>query len=99
VPVHVSYVTDPACPASWGLEPTRRRLLAEFGDEVAITYVMGDSRRTHRTALTAPHRTHRTAPHHTAECRVIHPWGAQLDTRCAGWDDPGVHVLADEPLG
>jgi predicted DsbA family dithiol-disulfide isomerase len=41
VPVHVSYVTDPACPASWGAEPTHRRLLAEFGDEVAITYVMG----------------------------------------------------------
>jgi predicted DsbA family dithiol-disulfide isomerase len=41
VPVHVLCITDPACPDSWGAEPVRRRLLAEFGDEVAITYVMG----------------------------------------------------------
>jgi predicted DsbA family dithiol-disulfide isomerase len=41
LPVHVLYVTDPACPWSWGAEPALRRLEAEFGDEVRITYVMG----------------------------------------------------------
>ena len=40
MPVHVLYITDPACPASWGAEPTHRRLLTEFGGEVRITYVM-----------------------------------------------------------
>ncbi len=35
------YVTDPACPWSWGAEPVLRRLEAEFGDQVRITYVMG----------------------------------------------------------
>ena len=41
MPVHVLYVTDPACPWSWGAEPAVRRLEAEFGEEVRITYVMG----------------------------------------------------------
>jgi predicted DsbA family dithiol-disulfide isomerase len=41
LPVHVLYVTDPACPWSWGAEPAVRRLEAEFGEEVRITYVMG----------------------------------------------------------
>ena len=41
LPVHVLYVTDPACPWSWGAEPGLRRMQAEFGDEVRITYVMG----------------------------------------------------------
>src|SRR5690606_16520761 len=36
----VCYVTDPACPDSWAAEPVRRRLVAEFGAEVEITYVM-----------------------------------------------------------
>jgi putative protein-disulfide isomerase len=40
VAVHVVCVTDPACPGSWGAEPVRRRLEAEFGAEVSITYVM-----------------------------------------------------------
>jgi putative protein-disulfide isomerase len=40
VAVHVLHVTDPACPASWGAEPERRRLLALFGEQVSITYVM-----------------------------------------------------------
>jgi putative protein-disulfide isomerase len=40
VTVHVLCVTDPACPESWGEEPMRRRLLTQFGDSVAITYVM-----------------------------------------------------------
>ena len=39
--VHVSYFTDPACPWSWAAEPAVRRLLVEFGDDIAVTYVMG----------------------------------------------------------
>jgi len=38
--VSISYVTDPFCPWSWAAEPSWRRLQAEFGDEVAITYVI-----------------------------------------------------------
>lgn len=39
--VHVSYFTDPACPWSWAAEPGLRRMQAEFGADVDITYVMG----------------------------------------------------------
>lgn len=39
--VAVRYYTDPACPWSWGLEPTVRRLMVEFGDDLSWTYVMG----------------------------------------------------------
>jgi predicted DsbA family dithiol-disulfide isomerase len=39
--VHVTYHTDPADPWSWAAEPVVRRILTEFADEVAITYVMG----------------------------------------------------------
>ena len=39
--VHVLYYTDPACPWSWAAEPGLRRLQVEFGDELAITYIMG----------------------------------------------------------
>ena len=39
VPVH--YFTDPACPVSWGHEPTVRRLTVEFGDSLAWKLVMG----------------------------------------------------------
>jgi predicted DsbA family dithiol-disulfide isomerase len=39
--VHVTYYTDPASPACWAVEPVLRRLLARFGDRVAISYVMG----------------------------------------------------------
>jgi putative protein-disulfide isomerase len=35
------YFTDPACAASWAIEPGLRRLQTEFGAEVQITYVMG----------------------------------------------------------
>jgi protein-disulfide isomerase-like protein with CxxC motif len=38
--VSISYVTDPFCPWSWAAEPLWRRLQAEFGDQVAITYVI-----------------------------------------------------------
>ena len=41
MPVHVRYVTDPACARSWGWEPTLRRLELEFEDSIQITYVMG----------------------------------------------------------
>jgi predicted DsbA family dithiol-disulfide isomerase len=41
VPVRLSYHTDPACPVSWTAEPALRRLLVEFGADLAITYVMG----------------------------------------------------------
>ncbi|HSD76537.1 MAG TPA: DsbA family protein [Solirubrobacteraceae bacterium] len=34
-------MTDPADPWSWAAEPAVRRLTVEFGDELAITYVMG----------------------------------------------------------
>lgn len=39
--VRVRYYTDPACPWSWALEPALRRLLLEFGDELALEYVIG----------------------------------------------------------
>jgi putative protein-disulfide isomerase len=39
--VEVRYYTDPACPWSWSLEPTIRRLMVEFGDGLSWTYVMG----------------------------------------------------------
>jgi len=38
--VSIRYVTDPFCPWSWAAEPSWRRLQAEFGDQVAITYVI-----------------------------------------------------------
>jgi putative protein-disulfide isomerase len=41
VPVRARYYTDPACAASWALEPRLRSLLVEFGGNVQITYVMG----------------------------------------------------------
>jgi putative protein-disulfide isomerase len=39
VPVH--YFTDPACPMSWGYEPSVRRLMVEFGEELDWHPVMG----------------------------------------------------------
>lgn len=41
MPVHVRYLTDPACSWSWAFEPTVRRLMAEFGDGLRWTFVMG----------------------------------------------------------
>ena len=39
--VRVRVHTDPACSASWAAEPRLRRLEAEFGAALEITYVMG----------------------------------------------------------
>jgi putative protein-disulfide isomerase len=41
LPARLRLFTDPACPASWAIEPDLRRLQTEFGAEVQITYVMG----------------------------------------------------------
>jgi protein-disulfide isomerase-like protein with CxxC motif len=41
MPARVTYITDPACAASWGVEPMVRRLMADFGDELRWTFVMG----------------------------------------------------------
>jgi putative protein-disulfide isomerase len=38
--VSISYYTDPYCPWSWAAEPSWRRLRAEFGGQVSITYVI-----------------------------------------------------------
>lgn len=55
--VQVTYYTDPACPWSWAAEPALRRLLSEFGDGVAITYVMGGlAREFRKPAVTAEHQ-------------------------------------------
>ena len=40
-PVEIRYLTDPACPWSWGSEPKLRRLRREFGDGLRIVWVMG----------------------------------------------------------
>jgi predicted DsbA family dithiol-disulfide isomerase len=47
----VTYYTDPACPWSWAAEPALRRLQAEFGATVEITYVMGGLAREFRKPL------------------------------------------------
>jgi predicted DsbA family dithiol-disulfide isomerase len=39
--VHMYYYTDPACPWSWALEPALRKLTFEFGEGLAIRFVMG----------------------------------------------------------
>jgi putative protein-disulfide isomerase len=41
LPARLRYFTDPACSASWAIEPALRRLQTEFGAGVQITYVMG----------------------------------------------------------
>ena len=44
--VEVRVVTDPACGWSWGTEPKLRRLDWEFGDQLALRWVMGGMART-----------------------------------------------------
>jgi predicted DsbA family dithiol-disulfide isomerase len=56
VPVTVQYFTDPACPMSWGIEPSVRRLTVEFGDSLEWRYVMaglGRDYKGHEAALGA----------------------------------------------
>jgi len=38
-PVPATVLTDPYCPWSWAAEPQLRRLLVEFGDSLAYTFV------------------------------------------------------------
>jgi predicted DsbA family dithiol-disulfide isomerase len=38
--VHTYYYTDPMCPWSWAIEPSLRKLAAEFGPELSFSYVM-----------------------------------------------------------
>ena len=53
MPVRVTYITDPACAASWGVEPMVRRLMADFGTELDFRFVMAGLRREY-TADDAP---------------------------------------------
>jgi predicted DsbA family dithiol-disulfide isomerase len=53
--VHVTYYTDPACPWSWAAEPGLRRLQAEFGATLRITYVMGGLVREFRKPVETMH--------------------------------------------
>ena len=39
-PIPVTFFTDPYCPWSWAAEPELRRLQVEFGDWLAITFVI-----------------------------------------------------------
>jgi predicted DsbA family dithiol-disulfide isomerase len=39
--IDASYYTDPACPWSWALEPSLRRLEVEFGEGIALRLAMG----------------------------------------------------------
>ena len=51
--VRVRYFTDPACPWSWAIEPTVRRLMVEFGEELEWTYVMGGLARDYAAGVDA----------------------------------------------
>jgi len=41
VAVQVRFITDPACSWSWAVEPVVRKLMVEFGERLAWTWVMG----------------------------------------------------------
>lgn len=43
--VSATAYTDPFCPWSWAAEPHLRRLEVEFGDSVAVTFVVVGLRR------------------------------------------------------
>jgi putative protein-disulfide isomerase len=51
VPLKVRYYTDPACSASWAVEPALRKLILEFGSDLSITYVMGGLARSYEGDL------------------------------------------------
>jgi predicted DsbA family dithiol-disulfide isomerase len=40
VPRSIRYITDPACEASWSIEPALRKLRMEFAADIEFTYVM-----------------------------------------------------------
>lgn len=48
--ITASYYTDPTCPWSWALEPSRRHLQEEFGAAIELRYVMGGLAREFGTA-------------------------------------------------
>jgi putative protein-disulfide isomerase len=52
--VRVRYLTDPACSWSWSTEPTVRRLMWEFGDNLRWTYIMGGLARDFRSGFEDP---------------------------------------------
>lgn len=41
MPVDVRFITDPACSWSWSAEPSVRKLMVQFGEGLAWTWVMG----------------------------------------------------------
>jgi putative protein-disulfide isomerase len=51
VPLSIRYYTDPACSASWAVEPALRKLMMEFGTDLSITYVMGGLARSYEGDL------------------------------------------------
>ena len=51
MPARVAYLTDPASPACWGTEPSVRRLVTEFGDDLSWTFVMAGLHREIAPAL------------------------------------------------
>ncbi|MEA2419106.1 MAG: putative protein-disulfide isomerase [Thermoleophilaceae bacterium] len=51
MPLGVRYYTDPACSASWAVEPALRKLMMEFGTDLSITYVMGGLARSYEGDL------------------------------------------------
>jgi protein-disulfide isomerase-like protein with CxxC motif len=70
------YYTDPACPWSWALEPSVRKLMLQFGERLRWQFVMGGLALDLRDALSAPQ----------ARGRLIEEWlrvadrtGAPLD--------------------
>jgi predicted DsbA family dithiol-disulfide isomerase len=78
LPARLRYFTDPACAASWAIEPGLRRLRTEFGAEVQITYVMGGLARQYEGD----------------QSRTLREWldtssesGMPVDPR--GWNTPG----------
>ena len=52
--VHVRYLTDPGCSWSWSAEPSIRRLMVEFGDDLEWSYLTGGLARDYTSAHTDP---------------------------------------------
>jgi predicted DsbA family dithiol-disulfide isomerase len=77
--VHTRYYTDPACPWSWGLEPSLRRLMVEFGNTLEFEYVMAGM----STALDDPPAFVLTV------LEAAHETGMPVDVRLWLKDPPG----------